>query len=219
MQPSEHYRAVRASVTELARGWSDEQLATRVPGCPAWTVRELLSHLSGLSADLAAGRFEGAGSAPWTAVQVADRQDRSREELLAEWAECAPVVESVMDELGEAGFRIFYDAAMHEDDLREALELPLSDSETHAEVLGGLAFGAQRRIGKAGLPPLAITCGELSWIAGKGEPVARVDVGAPGELARALAGRRTAEQILGYAWEGDPSPYLPHLPMFAPGES
>ncbi len=217
MQPSEHYRAVRASVTAFAQDLTPDQLATRVPGCPDWTVRELLSHLSGLSADLVAGTLDGAGSPPWTAQQVADRQERSRDELLAEWDTCAPTVEAVMDDLGEAGYRVFYDAAMHEDDLREALGLPAAADPTHAEVLNGLCAGAQQRISKAGLPPLAIRAGEQTW--GAPDAVTSVTVPDAGELARALSGRRPLAQVRSYAWEGDAEPYLAHLPMFAPGES
>lgn len=215
MQPSEHYRAVRSEVTALAADLSDEQQQIRVPGCPAWTVRELVSHLSGLSRDLCEGRIDGAGSPPWTALQVADRQDRSLAELLAEWAECGPQVDAVMDELGVAGFRIFYDAALHEDDLREALDLPLASSPTHAEVLDGLVALAGQRIAAAGLPALTMVAGDRTWSGGENT----VTVSSTGELSRALAGRRTAEQLRGYGWIGDGEPYLAHLPMFAPGES
>lgn len=214
MQPSEHYRALRTQVSEWAAGWSPEQQQAQVPGCPAWTTRDLLSHLAGLARDLSEGRFDGAGTEPWTAQQVADRQGRSVPELLAEWAECAPQIEAVIDDLGVAGYRIFYDAAMHEDDLREALGLVPSTSPTHAEVLDGLAGLAARRIDKAGLPALTMLAGDRSF-PGAGDVTVTVD--SPGELARALGGRRSGEQLRDYAWTGDPEPYLPLLPLFKPG--
>ena len=64
MQPSEHYRSLRGRITELVQGLSDEQLATVVPGCPQWSVRDLVSHLSALAADVlsrAPERFAVAG--------------------------------------------------------------------------------------------------------------------------------------------------------------
>ena len=36
------------------------------------------------------------------------------------------------------------------------------------------------------------------------------------ELFRTLFGRRSAGQVLAYAWAGDPSPYLPLLNVFGP---
>ncbi len=219
MQPSEHYRAVRGQVAELVRDLTPEQQETRVPGCPAWTVRELVSHLSGLATDLANGRIEGAGSPPWTAVQVVDRQGTPISDLLTEWDTHAPVVESVMDDLGAAGVRIYFDAAMHEDDLREALGLPASTSPTHAAVLRGLVWSAGQRITKAGLPAMGLHAGGLDLVAGEGEPTASVTVSEAGELARVVAGRRSLSQIAAYDWQGDAAAYAVHLPMFAPGEA
>ncbi len=209
---------MRGQVTDLVRDLTSEQQETRVPGCPAWTVRELVSHLSGLATDLANGRFEGAGSPPWTALQVGERQGTSIGDLLAEWDTHAPVVESVMDDLGEAGVRIYFDAAMHEDDLREALSQPASTSPTHDAVLRGLVWSAGQRLTKAGLPALKISAGALDLVAGEGESAAAVTVSDAGELARAVAGRRSLSQIAAYDWQGDASAYAAHLPMFAPGE-
>lgn len=216
MRPSEHYRAVRGSLTALAPTLTDGQLGRTVPGCPAWTVRELLSHLTGLASDLAAGRVEGAGTSPWTAVQVAERQGRSVGELLAEWAASAPAVEGVMDSLGQAGYRIFYDITLHDDDLREALGLPAGDLPAHRSVLTGMVGVAGGRITGAGLPALRLVAGEQSWTAGEGEPGATLTAPGRGELGRVLGARRTPEQVRALAWEGDPEPYLPLLPLFPP---
>ena len=216
MQPSEHYRSQRERVTELVRGLDDEQLATRVPGCPAWTVRDLLSHLTGLSADLAAGNVEGAGSPEWTAKQVADRQDRTVPELLAEWDEYGPQVDAVIDDLGFEGYRIFYDATMHEDDLREALGLPLGTGPTQTEVLGGLVALTGPRL--KGLPPLRLRAGERTWDFCDSEPVAVLTAPDEGELARVLGGRRSYDRMRALDWQGDPEPYLPHLTLFPPGD-
>lgn len=215
MQPSEHYRALRGRITELVQGLSDEQLATVVPGCPQWSVRDLVSHLSALAADVAEGRNEGAGSDEWTARQIAERTDQGVDVLLAEWAEHGPRVDAMINDLGLEGYRIFYDAAMHEDDLREALRMPLADSPTHAEVLGGMAAVAGPRL--TGLPPLKVQGGERSWTYCDGPPVAVLTAPDEGELGRVLAGRRSADQLRALDWTGDPEPYLDALSSFRPG--
>ena len=43
----EAYRDHVQAIAELAPTLTAEQLATRVPACPHWTVRELLAHLAG----------------------------------------------------------------------------------------------------------------------------------------------------------------------------
>lgn len=215
MTPSEHYRKGRARICDLVEELDDEQLQTLVPGCPEWTVRDLVSHLSALAADVAQGRNEGAGSDPWTERQVTERADRSLAELLAEWDEYGPQVDAVIDDMGLEGYRIFYDAAMHEDDLREALGLPLADDSTHAEVLGGLAAITGPRL--TGLPPLEVRTGERTWTFGDGPAVTVLTAPDEGELGRVLAGRRSAEQLRAFDWSGDPEPYLDALSQFRPG--
>ncbi|MCA1712184.1 MAG: maleylpyruvate isomerase family mycothiol-dependent enzyme [Actinobacteria bacterium] len=215
MTPSEHYRSQRERVTALVQDLDEEQLATRVPGCPEWTVRELLSHLTGLARDVAEERMDDAGQPHWTARQVADRQDRSVEELLAEWSDYGPQVEAMLDGMGFAGYRTFYDATMHEDDLREALGLPLAEGPTQTEVLGGLVMLAGGRL--TGLPPLEVRAGEQSWTFCDSPSVAVLTAPDAGELGRVLGGRRSAEQLRALDWAGDPEPYLDALTQFRPG--
>jgi hypothetical protein len=64
------YAATRARVTETAQALTAEQLNTRVPACPDWTVHNLISHLAGVAGDFVAGNLDGAPRPPWTAVQV-----------------------------------------------------------------------------------------------------------------------------------------------------
>jgi len=215
VQPSEHYRILRGRITELVLGLSEGQLATVVPGCPEWSVRDLVSHLSALAADVAQGRNDGAGSDAWTARQIMERAGRPVDVLLAEWAEHGPQVDAMIDDMGLEGYRIFYDAAMHEDDLREALGLALADGSTHAEVLGGLAAVTGPRL--AGLPPLQVRAGERSWSFCGTPPVAVLNAPDEGELGRVLAGRRSAEQLRALDWTGDAEPYLDALSQFRPG--
>jgi hypothetical protein len=53
------YRQSRIRIIEIVRTLEDEALTTRAPGCPAWSVRELLAHLTGVAADVRAQRLDG----------------------------------------------------------------------------------------------------------------------------------------------------------------
>jgi len=176
----------------------------------------VLAHLIGLAADVVTGRLDGAGSPGWTARQVEERQGRSVEELLAEWDEVGPQAEAALPSLGGVGWRFVYDITLHDDDLREALGLPLGEGGTHVVVLDGLVkrVGAQLQ----GLPPLRFRAGEQTWVLCEAEPATELRVDTAGELSRVLGGRRSEEQIRVLDWSGDPEPFLPHLSLFRPGE-
>ena len=211
------YAAQRADITALVKDLDEVQAATNVPGTPLWTVRDLLSHLAGLSADLAAGRLAGAGTAPWTSRQVAERKGRGVVDLVREWQTHGPEVEELLPSMGRRGHAVALDITMHGDDLREALSLPLGTTEGHAFVLEMLVGFAGKRVTEAGLPALRLEAGEQSWVLGEGQPTTSLRAPAAGELGRVVGGRRSNEQLLALEWDGDPAPYLPLLPLFAPG--
>ena len=80
----ELYRANVVAITQLAGDLTDDQLATRVPGSPDWTVHEVLAHLAGGPADAVSDRMDGAPGPEWTARHVAERAGRPVAELTAE---------------------------------------------------------------------------------------------------------------------------------------
>lgn len=213
---AEDYASMRARVTELVRSLTADQAESPVPGCPGWTVRDLLSHLTGLCADVVAGRLEGAGTPAWTARQVEERQGRSVDALLAEWDVVGPEAAAALPSLGGVGRRFVFDITVHDDDLREALGLPLGEGAPHGVVLDGLV----KRLGGQiiGLPPLRLHAGNRAWVLCDAEPATELRVGTPGELSRVLSGRRTEEQLRAMDWSGNPEPFLPHLSGFRPGE-
>lgn len=211
------YAESRQRMVELASGLSDDEAARTVPGCPAWSVQDLLAHLAGLCADLGTGTIDGAGTDPWTAVQVADRRERALPEVLAEWQELSPGVEALLPQLpGSAGARIVIDLVTHEHDLRGALGRPGARDAAGVE-LACTAYADRlgRRVTKAGLPAVQLEGGSFSHTAGAGEPAATVRADSF-ELFRALSGRRSAAQVLGYDWDGDAAPYVDIFSNFGP---
>jgi len=184
------YREHVSAVSALAGGLDDDQLATPVPGSPAWTVREVLAHLAGGPADSINDRTEGAPGPAWTARHVAERSGRSAPELLAEMqANQDAVAESTVDNPRPA---IVWDIAVHHADLHEALGLGVPPDRMWQPVLGAVA---PMMFGTTGVP-------------------AEVE---PYELFRALFSRRSRSQM--QAWGLALSPeQLDQLCIFGPRE-
>ena len=201
------YRQVQERMTSLLVGASPEQLARQVPACPDWSVRDLLAHVTGVAADVAAGRIEGAGSDPWTAAQVDARREHDRETLLAEWAEGRPALDEALLAIDPVlAAQVVFDVTTHEHDLRAALEQPgerdsdgvLIGWEWATNVLGQLrdAYGT-------GAIRLTTTDGSEA-VCGAGDVTAAVTADRF-EMWRAMTGRRSLEQVCGWAWEGEPA--------------
>ena len=115
------YRDHVDAVAALAPTLTQDQLATRVPATPAWTVHEVVAHMAGCPVDFLTGRMDGAGSPDWTERQVAERRARPVAELLAEIrANEDAAVESVADNPRPP---MVWDLVVHHADLHEALGL------------------------------------------------------------------------------------------------
>lgn len=212
MTIAEHYKGRMASVTALVDALPPFRASMMVPGCPDWTVRDLLSHLTALPYDVQHGLAAGLGSDPWTARQVFERKSNSVADLLAEWRQWGPPLADILDSLGPTGWRVLFDISIHEDDLREALGSPAAVSGTHEVVLEGLVEQASSRIAGAGLPGLRLVADAREWALGAGPVCVTLTVSDRGELARILAGRRSASRISALKWDGDPKPYVRQLP-------
>lgn len=214
MGAADHYQLQRESLAELFAGLGKDQLTAQVPGCPEWTVRDVLAHLVGVPVDVMAGVVEGSGSPAWTRAQVESRADRSVGDLLDEWEAVALTFEPALDGLGVLGWILVMDISMHSDDVREALGQPLGESETHDLVLERLISSAGKR---AASGSLTMWAGGRSWTLGEGEPAASVRVMDTGELGRVLGGRRSDADVRALDWTGDPEPWVPVLPLFREG--
>lgn len=218
MTPAELYADVRTRITEMVRDLDDERLATTVPGCPGWTVKDLVAHATGVVTDAVSGNLDGSGSDPWTERQVAERKDAKIGDLLDEWARGSAVLEAQLDDLPKAISRtLLVDLVTHEHDLRGALGVS-GGRDTEAYEIGrkGYHVGLAKTIEQRGLPGLRLTAAD-GWDFPAGpDPVVTVHAPDSFELFRALSGRRSRGQVLAYEWSGDPEPYLPILNRFGP---
>jgi len=217
---------------DLLAGLDQAALAAQVPACPAWTVRDVLAHVTGVAADAASGTyFSGAADAwndaqlaaardAWTAWQVRSRRGRTVEAVAAEWARWAarlePMLAGTVPPPGAPPWLLtapVADLAVHLHDVRGALRRP-GDRDAPATRLGLRIYARWlgQRLDQADRPALRLRVGDRDWVEGSGQPTVALAADAF-ELFRALSGRRSLDQVRAFAWDGDPEPYLD---LFAP---
>jgi uncharacterized protein (TIGR03083 family) len=197
----ERYRVAVASFIDVARTFEPSDWQTVVPCTPAWTARDVLSHVSGIPDDAIGGRMAGAPGEAWTAAQIERNRDADVEELLDRWARQTPVFAEMLDQIGET--RPPIDCHSHEHDLRHALGRPGNRSNELVEFYGR-AFATFDDL------PVRFVVDfddERSVVSGDADASTTVTLGGVStfELLRSRLGRRTRDQVLAYDWAGEPA--------------
>lgn len=225
------YDQLRNEISELVASLDPEALDAPVPATPGWTIKNVVTHLAAdatcvITADFPREFFASFAEPSaittlneWTARQVAEREDRSLEELLQEWKASGTELTAMMR--GEKPWPentqmfvdriILTDAAVHQQDIFGALGIDRArDSAPIKMGLSAYAVAMGWRLSSAGLAPLRLDDEDKSYMAGDGEPHTTVRA-RRFELFRAMSGRRSPEQISAYEWDGDAGPYLPYF--------
>jgi uncharacterized protein (TIGR03083 family) len=184
---------------------------TPVPACPDWRVREVVAHLTGLCADWVAHRLDGYGSPGWTATQISRYEDLTCREVLEVWRNSMDSFERLDTEmLGlPPGVWAFGDAVIHEADICGALGVGRVPEEAVVLGLNGMMRRWHREVlSRADVPALHVCAPGVRdwWLAAddrdaddRGEALVEVPLY---ELFRALAGRRSADQVRSWSWSG-----------------
>jgi uncharacterized protein (TIGR03083 family) len=217
MDSARIYDETRRRITALVSEAGD-RIERPVPACPDWTVKDVVAHLAGLTADWRNLNLADYGSDEWTEAQVAFRRERDLVSLLAEWEDHTDAIRPMLDEPGAAGLppympmMVITDIVAHEHDIRGALGVPgARDSEAVVVGLRSQIGGMRQHFGRVGLPALRIDAvGLRDWAVGTDEPVATLR-GNLFDLFRATGGRRTMDEVRAMEWDGDPGTFLPHL--------
>ena len=210
------YRSLRGRVAELITIASNAQLDTVAPATPEWRVRDVLAHLVGVTSDILSGTIEGITTDAWTEAQVAPRRDRPVADVLAEWEDNARLIEPMIAGFGPTAGQFVFDAVTHEQDIRGALAQPgARDSEAIdiAFAWSGDVVGDMRDAADVGALRIGTETGDL--VCGKGV-VTSTCRASRFELVRAFTGRRSADQMLAWDWDGEPRLDLLVMPIFSP---
>ena len=174
----------------------------------------MIAHLTGLCEDWVNGRLDGYASEDWTANQVSRFAGRTYEDIVQIWADAIirfSGVDGVL--LGAPAARwAFGDAVVHEADVRGAIAAGRVPDDT---VLFGLhdTMGRWHReiLSRADVPSLHVRPPDArqDWWLGTAEDPTAVVVTVPiYEVFRALAGRRSADQVRKWEWSADPEPFI-----------
>jgi uncharacterized protein (TIGR03083 family) len=209
----EEWGRAQQRVIELVTDLPPERAELRVPACPDWTVRDLLSHMVGLGIDVVAGDEPDDHNEAWTGKHVTERRGRDVAALVAEWQEVAEPLRAWMR---ANTVRPLGDVIIHEQDLRGALGV------SGGQDTEGLHAIRERFVGRLGprvadLPPIALVGEHWTWTsAGTVDDAATVLRAPDFDLARALVTRRSAAQLRAWTVRGDVAPYLDAFAMLGP---
>ncbi|MBR8743762.1 maleylpyruvate isomerase N-terminal domain-containing protein [Nocardiopsis sp. MG754419] len=216
MDPARIYQQAQQRLVALAGDLDEAALTTVVPACPDWDVRGTYAHMAGLCVEVVQGLVTPPASDEVTARQVADRAGVGIDRIIEEWVRGTPALLELMS----AGTRMRYtlpalDTWHHENDIRGALGLePRGDD---ADLLAGFVLGGLARAWSADRPSVRVRATDTghAWYLGEGDgQSARADLtldASAFELARAVTGRRSLDQIRALDWSGDPAPVVPLL--------
>ena len=190
------YRAARERISSIATAAGVDPDVV-VPATPDWNVHDLVAHVTGVAADATSGNMAGAPGDAWTAAQVDRNRGRSIAEMVAEWGNTGPGIEGFLSGPGgEMASAAVMDIHTHEADLRHALGLPFAVPADFVAWAGPqMRSGFEEQVAAAGLPAVHVDVDDLT-------------------LFRARLGRRTEDEVRGYRWSAEPSPYLDSFFIF-----
>ena len=215
----EEWSRAQQRVIDLVADLPPERAELRVPACPDWTVRDLLSHMVGLGVDVVAGDEPDDHNETWTGRQVTSRRGHDVAALVAEWQ---AVADPLRDWMRANNVRPLGDVIIHEQDLRGALGVPGGQDSDGVGAIRERFAGGRFAPRVADLPPIALVGDTWTWVSrGSADPnaVDRAEVvlrASDFDLARALVTRRSANQLKSWTVRGDVTPYLDAFAMLGP---
>jgi uncharacterized protein (TIGR03083 family) len=212
------YLLAKSRTMQVVDGLDHEQRNSICPSCPAWTVQDVLAHhihffgelvavgmppsaIQALIGEPAARSEAAAARDGWTEAGVAERRDRTVEDLTREWEAIGLPTEPLLVAIGRN------DLTLHLADILEAfgdrrgpdtdlIEATLRSYYDHVVVV---------RCAEAGQAPV-LRCTDTGTRIGAG--VSAPEIAGPAyELLRAIGGRRTraeADQHLDWGESTEP---------------
>jgi hypothetical protein len=133
--------------------------------------------------------------------------------MVAEWRTLDDAIAAMLD---GPGALLFADLAVHEHDLRGALDRPDHDALEVETIMPRTLAAFSGPLRDAGLGAISVRYGDQMWNSHDADPGWTLLV-EPWEAVRAVNSRRTADELRALPAEGDAGPYIPvldaHLPL------
>jgi len=202
------YRTTRAALVQQLTGAGTDVAGRTVPGCPDWTVKDTVAHLSGLVTDLLAGVKPPLGTPEMTSRQVGERADMSLAEVCGEWEANSDGIAGLMGQTEMIGLGLTADLAVHVHDIAEVIEAVECPAKATSVACERYVPLLQERVAERLDAALSVEVDGRTWEASAGATPLRLT--ASGEdLLLALTGRRTRAQVEdSLTWDGDGSGVL-----------
>ncbi len=232
------YEETRIAIRDFLESRPEEDLEREVPATPGWRVRDIVAHLIGDLESISLGDFPNeffqligepetiARLNAWTDVHVKSRADKPMDELLKEWDEITAVLVPKMrgQEPWPEGvppfvnYILITDLGIHQHDIYGAFGVK-RDRESPPVNIGVAAYitGIGWRLEADGGGTIAFET-DKRRVAGRSDVPDATVRAERFELFRALSGRRSADQIRAYDWEGDPEPFIKYFYPYGPRE-
>lgn len=207
---AKEYEASRRRTMALLDGISADDEQKMVPTCPAWRVRDLLSHLNGAAEEVSAGRGPAGDPQVWVDQVVADRADTSVAEQLERWSQSGPAFEALLRKVPQAGVLVI-DLLSHEHDIAGALGTQSDRSSSGVElVMSAKTSFVEKDLEANGLQAIRVVAGDHTFEYGSGDVELEVR-GSLWEMFRLTGGRRSMNQLRATDHDGDIERYAPGL--------
>lgn len=192
----EAYRDGAQAFATLAQAMSEDDWSKQIAATPAWTAKDVFSHIAGGGSDLIAGRVDGAPGRAWTQRHVDERRAIPVDQLVAEIMANAEAIAELAD--SGSGPNPAWDIRVHEYDLRETLGLTSGQSDSWRAV----AHAAIRLFNKTASNGAAILVeedveGDTATLSRSSTVLLTVDLY---ELFRGMFSRRSEAQIRAWDW-------------------
>ena len=199
----DEYRNARLRMQELAIGLTEDDGLRVVTACPAWTVKDLFSHVTGIAVALSAGDSPTGDTQAWVDAQVENRRQRSLASVVEEWAKAGPGFESMIDAAPKALWSLTYDTVVHEHDLFTAVGRVGDRSSSGVAIAAELGLKLVKGdLRTHGLPAFRAVVDGVEHHVGNGEPALTLRASAF-ETLRLLGSRRTLAELRAADFEGD----------------
>jgi len=200
--PLDLYEATRDELVDQLRSLSDTDAAASVPGCPAWSVKDVVAHVCGLTADIQNRVTPPLGSDENTARQVSSRAHMTLAAVCDEWQSNTAAIDMLRAIDPPLPLGLLADLTVHVHDIAEAADgISVPNRTATEESCGRYAPLLQERLAENADVALTIALGHRPWEPTAGTHPVRVEADAA-EFLCAVTGRRTRAQTEAFTWTG-----------------